>query len=161
MRRLGDVLCAVFVSPEALVVAMSVAAYLYLPECLAAAGSRIDRGPDAVKCISLVPLALLLYVLRDYRQMLFPDLPLVRDHYQRWPHYHMVSDRYFIIVVVLALCTFTTGTFWLFHVRLSDPLFFSVFSCSILLAIVAFWSFFMAKVNLERLLMTASRTDKQ
>lgn len=155
MKRIWDVLASIFVSFEFLLALFLIFFYVFFEPQISALGMKINAGPDAVKWLSLIPVALLALVFKDYSSLLFPEGPLA-DSFQRWPRYRMVKDRYVITITFQGISAVVAIWFWITGIDFTNSIHFCLFFGAILLAAVTFIQFFWAKITLRRLLAVSA-----
>jgi hypothetical protein len=155
MKRIWDILTSIFVSFEFLLVLFLILLHSYFEPQIIAFGMKVNAGPDAVKWLALIPVALLALVFKDYLPLLFPEGPMA-DMYQRWPRYRMVKDRYVITIIFQGAAAAVAIWFWITAIDFTNSIHFCLFFGAIALATVTFIQFFWAKIALRRLLIVSA-----
>lgn len=159
MKRTLNVIRAIIISPEFVFVAgFALLAYLK-PDLFISLASRVNTAKEPVSYLALVPPTIVVILMRQKDDLLFPTQPPISDLLQNWPGYHLLLERYWITVTWGILTSFPTLWIWLFKGDLTEYITFSIFFCSIITSIITALTFFSATIMLKRILSTAAKNS--
>lgn len=136
MKRINDLLIAVFVSPEFLALLVAIFAYTLWPEWLIAKGKSLQANTEGLKWLSLAPFAVLAIALRWASGVMFPNDPRA-DILAEWPDFFLVRVRVVLGVLYIVCGGAFTACVWLFGIRLEEPFTSSMYCAALVVSVVS------------------------
>jgi hypothetical protein len=160
MKKILDVIGAIIISPEFVFVA-GFALVVYLePSVFISLAARVSTAKEQINYLSLVPPGIVLVLMKQKDDLLFPEQHPANNLLQEWPQYHLLLDRYWISVMWGILGSLYPLWVWIFQGDLTNYVTFSIFFCSIITSIITALTFFGATITLKRILSTSYERQK-
>lgn len=151
MKRFLDIVVAIAISFETVVVVSCVAASLWLGDPIATLGARMQQDAELVRWLALLPVGLLGFTVMKHKWLLLPRSESTKA-LRQWPKYHMIQDRYGVALVWLLLSSAVTIYLWATAIDFASVNQFVWFFGAIMVSLVATGTVFWAGITLDQIL---------
>lgn len=143
-----NVLRAMFISVEMLVILCGVAVLKWNPECVSIWGARVAENADLLKYVVVVPVTIFIWVFIHSRKMLFPEMDKEKV-FQNWTDYPRFKEVVFVGIGFSLLFALVGVMAWAMNWITSPNIPFVLTSFSILGSFVTGFNMYQTEIKLN------------
>lgn len=140
-----------FISVEVLALLLSLAIYLYWEDGLRVVFESKQLNQDALKWLTLVPVSIAVWTLKEARDVIFPDERSAKT-LSKWPSYWKLKAHFYVGINFCVLLVMPCILIWFFDELKNFQFAWAFFTFTLALAINA-GSFYLAKIQLKSILV--------
>jgi len=154
MKRVWEFFKMLILSPEALIVLVFGAALKVSPQTFTKIGSMLSGNKEPIRFLAFVPFVMLGLIMNGKKDLLFPEHE-AESLLQQWPEYYLILDRYWVSIIICAVCGITEIIIWALNLPLAKPSVLASFIAAIVVSPVTYLLFHNATIKIRRMLSAA------
>jgi hypothetical protein len=150
LTRLVDILRAIFISPEVVIILIIYAIMQYKPEWLSLIGTQFKSNSEIWKFLPTLPILFTSLVFKYGKNI---RIPLEKNkRLYKWNEYHRITDRVFIGMFISIFCSIGAISIWFLTSSTSTLYLGAIFIATVGLSGFSAFTMYLASISIREIL---------